>query len=62
MNLILCADSSCPKKDTCCRYTTDPFSEIRKGGIRVEPTLKDPEEAVCSKYRESPVTLIKIKK
>ena len=51
MILDLCADKKCKKKNSCFRYVIDPNSELRTSHkIRVSPTLKHPDEEVCSKY------------
>lgn len=57
MNLILCADSCCLKKDTCKRFTTHPLNEIRVNHkIRIEPTLRHQEEKECRKYKAISLT------
>ena len=59
MNLILCADSLCPKKDTCQRFTTDPLNEISaRQKTRIEATFRQHEES-CRKYKvpSLPITI-----
>ena len=47
----LCADRKCDKKNSCFRFVTDPLATIQTNAVvRIEATLKHPDERSCSKF------------
>jgi hypothetical protein len=46
-----CLDKTCPKNDTCIRYTTDPYlAKTNINVIYVNKTLRKDDELLCERY------------
>ena len=49
--MIMCAGKNCRRREACFRYVEDPLSELAmRHDVRIEPTLKHPDEKSCSKF------------